>query len=97
MPLRRCARHRVPGGTIVGPDLAEHTRPSSIDGDLLNVQASDPTWATEFRWLEAEVVRRLAEATEPTGFGGEGACFTRILSTRSATNYARVTGRIERP
>ena len=50
-------------GSIVGPDLAEHTRPSSIDGDLLNVHASDPAWATEFRWLEAEVVKRLAEAT----------------------------------
>ena len=49
--------------SIVGPNLAAHTRPSSIDGDLLNVQALDPTWATEFRWLEAEVVPRLAEAT----------------------------------
>ncbi len=49
--------------SIVGPDLAEHTRPSSIDGDLLNVQASDPAWATEFRWLESEVVQRLAAAT----------------------------------
>lgn len=49
--------------SIVGPDLAEHTRPASIDGDLLNVHASDPAWATEFRWLEAKVVQRLAEAT----------------------------------
>ena len=49
--------------SIVGPDLAEHTRPTAIDGDLLNVTASDPVWATEFRWLESEVVKRLAEAT----------------------------------
>ena len=49
--------------SIVGPDLAEHTRPAAVDGDLLNVQASDPAWATEFRWLESEVVKRLAEAT----------------------------------
>ena len=49
--------------SIVGPDLAEHTRPASIDGELLNVHATDPAWATEFRWLEAEVVQRLAEAT----------------------------------
>ncbi|MEM9466490.1 MAG: DUF721 domain-containing protein [Actinomycetota bacterium] len=48
---------------IVGPDLAEHTRPKAIDGDLLTVAASDPAWATEFRWLEGEVVKRLAEAT----------------------------------
>ena len=38
--------------SIVGPDLAEHTRPGSIDGDLLTVTADDPTWAAEFRWLE---------------------------------------------
>ena len=50
-------------GSIVGPDLAEHTRPGSIDGDLLTVTADDPTWAAEFRWLEKEVVARLAEAT----------------------------------
>ena len=49
--------------SIVGPDLAEHTRPGSIDGDLLTVTADDPTWAAEFRWLEQEVVARLTEAT----------------------------------
>jgi predicted nucleic acid-binding Zn ribbon protein len=49
--------------SIVGPDLAEHTRPAAVDGELLNVVASDPAWATEFRWLETEVVRRLAETT----------------------------------
>lgn len=49
--------------SIVGPDLAEHTRPGSIDGDLLTVTADDPTWAAEFRWLEREVIARLAEAT----------------------------------
>lgn len=49
--------------SIVGPDLAEHTKPGSIDGDLLTVTADDPAWATEFRWLEREVVQRLAEAT----------------------------------
>ena len=49
--------------SIVGPDLAEHTRPTAVDGDVLNVAASDPAWATEFRWLESEVVKRLAEAT----------------------------------
>lgn len=49
--------------SIVGPDLAAHTKPGSIDGDLLTVTADDPAWATEFRWLEREVVDRLAEAT----------------------------------
>ena len=48
---------------IVGPDLAEHTRPGSIDGETLTVHASDSAWATEFRWLEAEVVARLSDVT----------------------------------
>lgn len=46
---------------VVGPDLARHSRPSSIDGDRLVVTADDPTWASEFRWLENEVIARLAE------------------------------------
>ena len=47
--------------TIVGPDLGQHTRPVAVDGDTLHVSALDPAWATEFRWLEPEVVKRLAE------------------------------------
>ena len=50
--------------SIVGPDLAEHTKPGAIDGDLLTVNAVDSAWATEVRWLESEVVKRLAEATK---------------------------------
>ena len=46
---------------VVGPDLARHSRPSAIDGDRLVVTADDPTWASEFRWLENEVIARLAE------------------------------------
>ncbi len=34
-----------------------------IDGDQLTVAASDPAWADEFRWLEAEVVKRLETVT----------------------------------
>ena len=45
---------------VVGPDLARHTTPSAIDGDRLIVTASDPAWASEFSWLEQEVVGRLA-------------------------------------
>ena len=48
---------------IVGPDLAVHTRPIAVDGELLQVSATDPAWATEFRWLESEVVKRLESAT----------------------------------
>ncbi|MEO0492841.1 MAG: DUF721 domain-containing protein [Actinomycetota bacterium] len=49
--------------SIVGPDLADHTSPGSIDGDQLTVTANDPAWAAEFRWLEREVIERLTAAT----------------------------------
>lgn len=48
---------------IVGDDVAEHTRPTSIDGDTLHVEAADSTWASEFRWLENEVLERVAEVS----------------------------------
>ncbi len=46
---------------IVGDDVAAHSRPVSIDGATLVVEASDPTWASELRWLEKEVLERLTE------------------------------------
>jgi predicted nucleic acid-binding Zn ribbon protein len=48
---------------VVGAELARHSRPSAIDGDRLIVTADDPTWASEFRWLENEVIARLTEVT----------------------------------
>ena len=50
--------------SIVGPDLAANSRPAVIDGDLLVIQAADAAWASEFRWLERQVLERLAEVTE---------------------------------
>ncbi|MEM9520572.1 MAG: DUF721 domain-containing protein [Actinomycetota bacterium] len=49
--------------SVVGPDLAAHTNPVAINGDQLSVRASDGVWAAEFRWLEPEVISRLAEVT----------------------------------
>lgn len=46
---------------IVGEDVAAHARPVAIDGDTLTVEAEDPTWASELRWLRNEVVARVAE------------------------------------
>jgi len=44
---------------IVGTDLADHTRPAAIDGERLVVVADDPVWASEFRWLEKELIARV--------------------------------------
>lgn len=48
---------------IVGPDVAEHARPVAIEGAMLTVEADDPAWASELRWLENEVVARVAEVS----------------------------------
>lgn len=48
---------------IVGDDVAAHSRPLSIDGETLVIAAEDPTWASELRWLENEVISRVAEVS----------------------------------
>ena len=49
--------------SIVGPDLAHHSRPVVMDGDLLVIQAADAAWASELRWLENQVVERVSTVT----------------------------------
>lgn len=51
---------------IVGPDLAERSRPRAIEGDKLTVVAVDAAWAAELRWLEKQVVERVTKATGTT-------------------------------
>jgi len=48
---------------IVGPDLAEQSSPKSIDGDELTISVGDPAWASEFQWLEKELLQRVSEVT----------------------------------
>jgi predicted nucleic acid-binding Zn ribbon protein len=46
---------------LVGEGLAEHTRPRSLRAGTLVVLVDDPAWATQLRWLEADLVARLGE------------------------------------
>ncbi|WP_083983632.1 DUF721 domain-containing protein [Actinomadura hibisca] len=46
---------------IVGPELAEHTRPEKFENGVLTVAADSTTWATQLRLLAATLVRRLNE------------------------------------
>ncbi|GLZ12548.1 UPF0232 protein [Actinomadura sp. NBRC 104425] len=46
---------------IVGPELAEHTRPERFEDGELTVVADSTTWATQLRLLSATLVRRLNE------------------------------------
>ncbi len=49
---------------IVGDDVALHCRPLSIDGETLIIAAEDSTWASELRWLEKDVLARVAEVSK---------------------------------
>lgn len=46
---------------IVGPELAEHTRPERFEEGELTVAADSTTWATQLRLLSSTLVRRLNE------------------------------------
>ena len=48
---------------IVGEDVAAHARPSAIDGQTLVVVADDTTWASQLRWLEHELIERIARTS----------------------------------
>lgn len=48
---------------VVGPAIAQHARAVSTDGTTLVVAVDDPAWATQLRWLEPDLLRRLAEET----------------------------------
>lgn len=47
----------------VGEAVAEHVTPLKLDGTKLLVEVDDPAWATQLRFLEAAVKRRLREIT----------------------------------
>jgi predicted nucleic acid-binding Zn ribbon protein len=48
---------------IVGEHLAAHARPHALRERTLVVAVSDPAWATQLRFLEAELLGRIAAAT----------------------------------
>jgi len=48
---------------IIGADLAAHAQPAAIDGDQLVVSVDDPAWASEFRWLETQVLERVRDVS----------------------------------
>jgi len=50
---------------LVGPALAAHTRPRALRAGTLVVAVDDPAWATQLRWLEADLVARLGELVGP--------------------------------
>jgi predicted nucleic acid-binding Zn ribbon protein len=47
---------------IVGPQLATHARPLSLTRGVLVVGVDEPGWATQLRYLEADLLGRLGKA-----------------------------------
>lgn len=50
---------------IVGATLAAHSRPLRLAGGVLTVAVDLPAWATELRWLEADLLARIASSQGP--------------------------------
>jgi predicted nucleic acid-binding Zn ribbon protein len=45
---------------VVGPDVAEHSRPVKLEGGELTVEAESTAWATQLRLLAAKLLARIA-------------------------------------
>jgi predicted nucleic acid-binding Zn ribbon protein len=45
---------------VAGEGVAAHARPRSLRHGVLVVVVDDPAWATQLRWLESDLLARLA-------------------------------------
>lgn len=50
---------------VVGEQLAAHSRPLGLRDGALTIGADEPAWGAQLGWLEADILRRLAEALGP--------------------------------
>src|SRR3954462_15546260 len=50
---------------IVGPQVAAHARPAVLDDGRLLVDVDEPGWATQLRYLERDLLARLAAVAGP--------------------------------
>jgi predicted nucleic acid-binding Zn ribbon protein len=51
---------------VVGEAIAEHCRPRRLEGTHLSVEVDHPGWASEIRYLEVQILARLAEVLPDT-------------------------------
>jgi len=50
---------------IVGAEIAAHVQPRTLRGDVLTVVVDDNVWATQIRFLEGDLVRRIQRVAGP--------------------------------
>lgn len=56
--------------TVVGDAVAAHARPRNLQAGILTIEVDTPEWATQLRFLEAQIVARVAEAVESEAVTG---------------------------
>ena len=55
---------------LVGEAVATHARPRSVRQGVLTVEVDTPEWATQLRYLEGEVLRRIGRKVRPGAVTG---------------------------
>lgn len=55
---------------LVGEGIASRTEPRSLRGTTLVVSVDDPSWATQLRWLESDVLARIEAVVGPGAVTG---------------------------
>ncbi len=66
-------------GDIVGPDVAAHCRPVSLQGDTLVLAAESTAWATQIRLLEPVVLAKVAETARGGDASSPGLTVRRLV------------------
>ena len=47
---------------IVGPDIAAHATPTELRENVLHVQAESTAWATQLRYVQSQIIAKIAAA-----------------------------------
>ena len=50
---------------LVGPLMAANSRPGAVQDGCLRVEVGGPAWASQMRWLQADVLTRIAALVGP--------------------------------
>ncbi|MHB1089971.1 MAG: DciA family protein [Ilumatobacteraceae bacterium] len=51
---------------LVGDTVAQHASPIKLESGRLLVEVDEPAWATQMRFLESEIIRKLSVSTGNT-------------------------------
>jgi predicted nucleic acid-binding Zn ribbon protein len=52
---------------LVGPDVASHAKPYRLRAGVLVIEVDQPAWATQLRFLSAQLLERVGDVAGPDG------------------------------